>query len=59
MSMNGSRAVQAAYTLDNLPSSLIQVVTEWMQAIGTKELTFSLHENKLTIKSTNFYRTTI
>ena len=59
MNMNERPSALAAYSLDDLPPGVIEVVTDWMRALGTKELTFSVHENKLTIKSTNFFRTTI
>jgi len=59
MSTNGRPSALAAYSLDEVPQGVLEVVTEWMKLLGTKELTFSVHENKVTIKSSVFFRTTL
>ncbi len=58
MNMNGLPLAREVYLLDDPPDGMIAVVTDWMRAIGTKELTFSVHENKVTIKASTYYRTT-
>ena len=55
---NGRPDMATVYYLKDLPPGVLQVVTEWMQSMGQQELTFSIHENKLTLKGTSFYRTT-
>ena len=56
---NGQPGIATVYALKDLPPGVLQVIAEWMQVMGQQELTFSIHEHKLTLKGTSFYRTTI
>ena len=59
MNMNGSTVETAARFCDKVQPAMAQVIAEWMRAVNTTELTFALHENKLTVKSITIFRTTV
>lgn len=51
--------LQSTYALQDIPHGVLSTVVEWMQAMNQQELTISISENKVTLKGTSFFRTTI
>ena len=56
---NGYPKLATVYHLHDLPPGVLQTIVEWMQVMKQQELTISVHEHKVTLKGTSFYRTTI
>lgn len=59
MSTNGSRWAAVPSLLADIPPRVLEDVAVVMRALQASQLTFDLHENRVTVTATSLYRTTV
>lgn len=59
MKPNGSHLAAEVASPETEREAVIVALTSWMRFMDIQELTISLHENKVTVKQVNWFRTTV